>query len=287
MAVDKALDKSFEQIILELKKADGASLTEIIIGTALVLFTIAVIYKKTYHDGTKPPTCDDYVYNTFLYVILGLLLVITLCMVNDKLPILPDITRLIQLSSNLFVILIMMILMVIIMGVFMYLTKTSDPTNLIRIHAYWGIFVYLLASILYFLYIISRYMNVFQIGILITAIIVGITIYIGYTYPTLITPETRNILIGVLIVTIIIGIGSVFFVKDPKTLGIIMTIITVISLLLFIAFLLMEVGKVRENSKTCVVPNYPGESVLIIYDIIIIFKNILSLLTGRGRKRKF
>lgn len=170
------------------------------------------------------------------------------------------------------------------MAVFMYLTKTSDPTNIFRIHAYWGVFIYLLASLLYFLYIVSRYMNVFQIGILITAVIVGITTYIGYTYPTLITPQMRNILIGALIVIIIISFGAIFFVKDPKTLSLIMLFVTVASLLLFIAFLLMEVGKVRENSKTCVVPNYPGESVFIIYDIIIILEDVLRLLIRRKAK---
>jgi FtsH-binding integral membrane protein len=272
-----------DKAILKLKNAAGASLTDIIIGAVLVLFTIAVIYKQTYNNGTKP-TCDDYVYNTFLYVILGLLLVITLCMVNDKLPILPDITRIIQITNNLFALFIILILLIAIMGYFMYLTKTSDPTNIISIHVYWGIFIYILASFLYFLYLAARYMNVFQIGMLITAIIVGITSYIGYTYPTLITPEMRTFLIGALIVVILVGVGSVFFVKDPNTLALIMTFVTVASLILFIAFLLMEVGKVRENSKTCVIPNYPGESVFIVYDIIIILMDVLRLLLGRKRK---
>lgn len=277
------------EIIKKFKTASGASLTEIIIGTVLVLFTIAVIYKKTYNDGTKPPTCDDYVYNTFLYVILGLLLVITLCMINDKLPVLPDIMKIVMnFSGSYLMMFVVIILMAVVMGVFMYMTKTSDPTNVLAIHAYWGISVYLLAAFLYFLYIVSRFMGVFQIGMLITAVIVGITIYIGYTYPTLITPEMRKLLLWALLAIIGISFAAGFFIKDPVTLGYVMVGVTIASLLLFIAFLLMEVGKVRENSKTCKVPNYPGESILIIYDIVIILEDVLSLLirakSGKGLK---
>jgi FtsH-binding integral membrane protein len=276
-----------KKIIQKFKTANGASLTEIIIGSVLVLFTIAVIYKKTYNDGTKPPTCDDYVYNTFLYVILGLLLVITLCMINDKLPILPDMIKIIEhFGDNLLTLIVISIIIIVLLVTLMYLTKKTDPTNVLLIHTYWSAFIYMLAALLYILYIISRYMGVFKMGILITAIIVGITIYIGYTYPTLITPQMRSILIGALIAVIIISFMSVFLIKDPVTLGYVMVGITIASLLLFIAFLLMEVGKVRENSKTCVVPNYPGESVLIIYDIVIIFENVLRLLIrGKGGKK--
>lgn len=281
------MDSVYNKFLLQLKQAGSASLFEILAGSVLVLITIVAIYRKTYNDGQAPPTCDNYVLNTFLYVILGLLLIITLCMINDKVPILPDITKMfLKADDNIWIILLIMLVIFGLLLFFIYMTKNGDPRNVLLIHAYWGSFIYILAVLLYFLYLISRLYGVFYIGMCITAILVVIVSYIGYTYADLIDPSYRLWLIGALIAIIAIGFVAILFVRDPIILSAIMLGITIASLVIFVLFLLIQVSIVRQNAKRCTIPNYPAESLLIIYDIFIIFKDILTLLIY-GRNRKF
>lgn len=285
--MSSSMDSEYSKFLIQLKQAGSASLFEILAGSVLVLLTIVAIYRKTYNDGQAPPTCDNYVFNTFLYVILGMLLIITLCMMNDKVAILPDITKMfLKADGNIWLILLIILVIFGLLLFFMYITKTGDPRNVLLIHAYWGGFIYILAVLLYFLYLISRLFGVFYIGIGITAILVGIVSYMGYTYADLIDPSYRLYLIGALIVIIVIGFASILFVRDPIILSAIMLGITIISLVIFVLFLLIEVSIVRENAKKCKIPNYPAESLLIIYDIFIIFNDILRLLIY-GRSGKF
>jgi FtsH-binding integral membrane protein len=281
------MDSLYNKFLLQLKQAGSASLFEILAGSVLVLITIVAIYRKTYNDGQAPPTCDNYVLNTFLYVILGLLLIILLCMINDKVPILPDITKmLLKTNGNIWMILLILLVIFGLLLLFIYMTKNGDPRNVLLIHAYWGSFIYILAVLLYLLYLISRLFGVFYIGMGITAILVVIVSYIGYTYADLIDPSYRLWLIGALIAIIVIGVVAVLFVRDPIILSAIMLGITIASFVIFVLFLLIEVSIVRQNAKTCIIPNYPAESLLIIYDIFIIFKDILRLLIY-GRNSKF
>jgi hypothetical protein len=276
----------FKKALLDLKKVDGASITEIAIGTLLVLFTIFIIYTKTYHNGNKP-TCDDYVYNTFLYVILGLLLLITFCMMNDKITILPDLFSIfIYSGGSLIAILILSIIMIGILIFFMYMTKHTDPTNTVLIHLYWTGFIYTLASLFYLIYLISRNLGIFKTGIIITFIIVIITCFVAIKYPDLLPQSLRYWLIGGLVVNIIVAYGALFLIKDPVIFEYVIIAVTCVSLIIFVLFLILEVSKITENAKTCVVPNYPGESLNIIYDVYAILTNILRLLMSRRGSRR-
>lgn len=262
----------------DLKTIGGASILELMAGAVLVLIALFAIYKNTYHMGTQLPTCENFIYNTYAYVVLGLLLIVVLCMANDKVTILPNIMSLFGNNSMIMNIVIIIAIIAILL-LFIYLTKSTDAAaHPILVHVFWLCFIYILATLFYILYLLARIAGVWFIGLLITAIVVGITMYIGYKYPGLIPQSAKIWLFVAAVILIVLSLVGPYFIKDMNALIILYAVIAFGFIVIFSLFLLLEADKVREDAKTCVSPNYPGESTMIIYDIYIILNNILQLL---------
>jgi hypothetical protein len=264
-----------------------SSILELIISWLIVAGFIIAIYYNAYTkdlslSSSSTPyqvnlTCDNYVLNTFLYVILGLVLIVSLCMLNDRIPIIPEFLFTFQINNIIFNIILIIIIITLLLGL-IYLIKSTDPNRTLLINAYWFGFMYILACVFYFIYQYSRILNVFYLGCIIVLIISISTCIISLEYPYLIDTRMKNNILFIFIILFIVAIGIPFIIKDIQTLIKIYIVIIIGFIILFILFLLSEVATLRIKATQCKIPNYPAESLMITYNIWIIFKNVLNLL---------
>lgn len=282
----------------EILKPKSSSILELIIIWLIVAGFIVAIYYNAYttsHNQNQNQittatnrilTCNNYVFNTFLYVILGLVLIVAICMLNDKIPIIPSFlsnifiynrTTTITITTILFNVLLIIIVLLVLLGL-IYLTKTTDPNKTLEINVYWFSFIYILASLFYFIYVVSRVLNVFYLGCIIVIIISVITSIIAVKYPHLINPIMKRDIIIAFIFLFVITIIIPFIISDYKLLMKVYIAIIIGFIILFILFLLSEVSDVRNRASQCTIPNYPGEALMITYDIWIILRDVLRLL---------
>ena len=263
-----------------------SSILELIISWLIVAGLIISIYYNAYTKDPLPSTsspyqvsltCDNYVLNTFLYVILGLVLIVSLCMLNDRIPIIPEFLFKFQTNNIIFNIILIIIIISLLLGL-IYLTKSTDPNRTFVINTYWFGFIYILACIFYFIYQYSRILNVFYLGCIIVIIISITTCIIALEYPYLIDAKMKNNIFFIFIILFIIAIGVPFIIKDIQTLIKIYIVIIIGFIIIFILFLLSEVATLRTKAIQCKIPNYPGEALMITYNIWIILKDVLNLL---------
>ncbi len=224
-------------------------------------------------------TCDNYILNTYLYIILAILLIFIIILLNDKTGCFNNLVYLI-ISSN--KIISFAIIISILLALNYALFKTN-PKNVIVSNIIWFLIMFMIGIILIPIIIIGNLNNVAIIAGVITILITIITGLISYYYSHLINYDWDKYLdISLYILIILLLLGS-FFVYS-KNIEMFVYAISILSIIIFTLLLLSNGKKIKENAEKCVdgkdVPNYPLESYSMILNIVNIFQNLIYILGG-------
>ena len=233
-------------------------------------------------------TCDNYVLNTYLYIILSILLTFIVVLVNDKFGFFNSFLFWMSQGSMARIIITLIILLCILFGL-IYALHNIDPTNIVLSNTVWLLIILILGIFLIPTIWFGRLTNVVGLaGMLTILITIGVG-YLGYYYGDQIVrfdwDKYLNIaLIGLIIVIII---GS-FTITDPKTLYIFIMTVSILSLIIFTLLLLSNHKKLKQNADKCidgkVIPNYPVESFSIFIKMLNIFADLIRILGMLKRK---
>jgi hypothetical protein len=227
-------------------------------------------------------TCDHYIFNTYLYIILAILLTFMVVLINDQTGIFNSLLLWMIQGGIIRVILTFIILICILLYLLYELFKV-DPNNIVGSNAIWFTLIFILGVLLIPTIWFGRLTDVVGLaGILtiITTVIVGL---LGYYYGNNIVTFDWNIYLNyaLLFLIIIIFVGP-YFIRDPKQIYSFYFIISIISLLIFVLLLLSNHKNLKENSDKCidgkVVPNYPVESFNLFIKILNIFQDLIRIL---------
>jgi FtsH-binding integral membrane protein len=253
--------------------------------TIIVLICI-LIGNYAFKNGLL--TCDHYVFNTYLYIILAILLCFMVVLINDQTGAFNSLL-IWMVQGNIVRIIMFFIAILIIYFALIYALFKVDPTNILASNAIWFLIVFMLGFILIPTIWLGRLSDVVGLAGILTIIITIIVGLAGYYYgDKIITFDWDYYLyIALWCLIIVIIIGSML-ITDPATMTIFFYIISIISLLIFILLLLSNHKKLRENSEKCidgkVVPNYPVESINIFIKILNIFTDLIRILSRLKRK---
>ena len=255
----------------------------------LVIFVITCILIGHYAFKNGMLTCNNYVLNTYLYIILSILLIFIVVLVNDKFGIFNSFLIWMSQGSILRIVFTFMIILSILFGL-TYALKTINPNNILASNAIWAGLILLLGIFLIPTIWYGRLTDVVGLaGILtiIITIIVGILgIYYGDKIVTFDWDKYLNYALLVLIITIIIG-SFIISISNPAYMMMFYYIISIISLVIFVLLLLSNHKKLKENSEKCIdgtaVPNYPVESFSIFIKMLNIFTDLIRIL-GMSRR---
>ena len=253
--------------------------------TIIVLICI-LIGNYAFKNGLL--TCDHYVFNTYLYIILAILLCFMVVLINDQTGLFNSLL-IWMVQGNIVRIIMFFIVILIIYFALIYALFKVDPTNILASNVIWLLLVFMLGILLIPTIWLGRLTDVVGLAGILTIIITIIVGLAGYYYgDKIITFDWDYYLyIALWCLIIVIIIGSML-ITDPATMTIFFYIISIISLLIFILLLLSNHKKLRENSEKCidgkVVPNYQVESINIFIKILNIFTDLIRILSRLKRK---
>jgi hypothetical protein len=256
--------------------------------TLLSAIAVNVIAIRRYaYDEKLNRTCDDYILNSYLYVVLAFLIMgLTSSAITDS----PSMSNTIVKNSstlNLFIITI------VYLGIY-YVFYQTNPKNGIQLHILWLVLILMISLFMYFpLVMISRLdKDLLYKTIGITLTIVVLTAYIGINYGNqLITTDFDKYLRWALIALIAISFAVTFIPQLFSGMNYyqITMMMSIPGLIIFILLLLSYNKKLKEKADTCHKdnnPNYPKESINIFIKIVNIIMDVFRILFARKNKGK-
>lgn len=252
----------------------------------LAIVSNALVIKRNAFDDDNVPTCDNYILNTYLYVLFGFLLmaVVLVSSYENK-----TIEGYLMMIFGSIVSIVLFILFVI--GIFILFYRTDPKDNLVLLHVLWLILIVIFSFMLYIPVKIGKMTGLLQTAIMITLVITVIVAYIGIKHGKTIVlfDWDKYLRFGMFGLVIAYFTLMAFPIKDDKTRDMVYTGLSIFSLTLFILLLLSFNKKLTERAEECHTdnnPNYPKESVGIIIKMINIFQDVLILLVRRKFKIK-
>lgn len=234
-------------------------------------------------------TCDHYVFNTYLYIILAIMLMFLVVLLNDQYGIFQPLLMWMFSGSFVTAIISLILLFGLIIGLTYALIKV-DPKNIALSNGIWLALVLLFGILLIPSIFLGRMTDVVGLAGILTIVIVIVVGLLGYYLgDKIITFDWDYYLNIALLILIAVSFVGFFLITTLEGIIQFMYVISIISLVIFVLLLLSNHKKLKENSDKCidgqVVPNYPLESWNLVIKIYIIFKDLIRILAIRKMRR--
>ena len=255
----------------------------------LIIIVVICILIGNYAFKNGSLACDHYVLNTYLYIILAILLIFMVVLINDKYGIFNYFILWISQGSMIRVIMICIILLILLSGL-SYALLVVNPTNIVASNTIWALLILILGISLIPTIWFGRLENVVGIAgvstILITICVGLLGYYYGDEIVTFDWDKYLNYALMALIGIIFIGM---FIIENPETMFNFIFIVSILILIIFILLLLSNHKKLKENSEKCIdgktVPNYPVESFNIFIKMLNIFQELIRIFAMLKKKK--
>lgn len=227
-------------------------------------------------------TCDNYVLNTYLYIILSILLMFMVILVNDKFGMFNSLLIWMSQGSRFRMIGAFILIIAVSIGLIITL-QIIKPNNIVASNIIWLTLIIVLGISLIPTIWFGRLTDVVGLAGMLTILITIVVGFLGYYYGNEIVTfdwdKYLNIALLVLIVVVIIGM---FTITNQNTMYIFYMTISIICLIIFALLLLSNHKQLKQNADKCidgkVVPNYPVESFNIFIKMLNIFQELISIL---------
>lgn len=263
-------------------------INSILIMGAILSLVVMSILNNSFKNGTF--TCDKYILNTYLYLILAIIFVALLVQTLTY----NNVTVFESMMMNhriLYMIGIFILLIISILGI-----SLTDPKNIVKKHFFWLMFVTFSAILfqpLHMMYIKAGLQDVIIHSLVMTFILVSILTTIAFVKPDFIKPSWGPILFFALLGAIIVELFAIMTGNYNNR------IINYVVIAIFIGYLLYDTKFMRvrakkcledcdyysfnrfDHSSKCVKPDYIRESINIFLDIYNLFLRILGSNTSR------
>jgi FtsH-binding integral membrane protein len=231
---------------------------QMIVLTILILIAIFFVYTRSFKDNI--PTCDGYMQNVFLYVLLGLLLTCFSVLFIAK--------RGYPITSTKSLIFFAAALLALFA---MYAIK---PENVLSNHLAWLAFIISMSVPLYVTWRYSDYKGTVATSIISTVLITVLLVSIAYLKPEWISLNlgsslTVALVAGILAWTVpmLFGIKMTNFYKGLSALFV----------FIFCGLILYDTRILKEKAKMCIIPNYPTDSLGLFLDVINLFSSVSNV----------
>ena len=252
----------------------------------IIAFIICILIGQyAFKNGNL--TCDHYVFNTYLYIILAILIMFIVVLINDQYGIFNNLI-LWMMSGGTMRIYIVFIIYLILIFALTYALMSVNPTNIIASNLIWLLLLIFIAFLIIPTIWFGRLSGVVGIaGILTIVITIGVGL-LGYYYgDSIVTFNWDTYLNYALLILIAIMILGPHFITTSEGMSNFIVVVSFISLIIFILLLLSNHKKLKQNADKCidgeVVPNYPLESYGIVIKIVNIFQDLINILARSKR----
>lgn len=265
---------------------DNNALLKIFCCLVIIVLVCIAIGHYAFKNGEL--TCDHYILNTYLYVILAVVLIFMLILLNDKYGVFNKLLDFFFYSAS-SPLVSFIIMLALIIGL-SYAIVHIPPQNIVASNAVWLLLVVLITLILIPGIYFGRVSGVVGMAGLITVGVIIATGLVGYYYgDALITFDWDFWLTVALVGWIVVFFLGMWFVKTAEEAVSFIYIMLFASLVIFILLLISYFKKLKDNAAKCVdgkmVPNYPLESWSLIIKIVNVLVDIIRLLGIQKMRR--
>jgi FtsH-binding integral membrane protein len=251
----------------------------------------SVMVQSTAFENEKP-TCQNYVFNTYMYLTISLSLIIVLTMFFNA--IMPNYIMNIY-NHGLIMIIIVLIIQTILLFALRYLINTISPLEIKKKIAVWLAFITNLS--LFILPTIQFAIMTKQSGIIISTMLIVLLMVIllsavVFVYPEFISTQGMRPYLFVGLLGLIIGYTVPIFAClvsncNNSFMNSWVYYIAIIAVIIFSFVLIYYTKQVIENAEKCKTPadaDYIKESTNLFMSIVNLFLNLLRARQGRRMK---
>ncbi len=225
-----------------------------------------LIYKKAYIKGKL--TCNNFILNSYLYILLSLLLICNVVILADK----KNGLRFFRQRGFFWILLFFSL-------AFLFLTMSIDPRKTVFKHLSWLVWIITMGITMYPIYLRSKQNGVFLSSLAVTFAMVATLTTVAFYRPDMIDLKMGPILLVLLLSGILLKIFTAIFAKR-KTANNISYYTSYVFIVLFSLFILYDTKKLQVNARKCVIPDYINESMGVFLDVLNLFSSI-----SRSRSR--
>jgi FtsH-binding integral membrane protein len=233
---------------------------------ALLIFVCVVFSILNYAIKNRQFTCNRYILNTYLYIILtfNIMAIQLLLMEYNGIKFNPSL----MLFIGIFI---------LTLGSIVLLHKIS-PSKIILKHFVWLVFILFLGLIFYPMY--TSFID--KKEMILSAILTTVVLFIGlsalaYLKPEYISLSWGPILLLLLIAGIIMELSLRFIMNKGNSRSKWFRVMSYFFIIVFMVFILYDTKRLQINAKNCVIADYIKESLGLFLDVFNIFVRILSL----------
>lgn len=246
----------------------------------ICIICMVLIYKYSF-DEKGHPTCKNYIFNSYVYIVLALAIMLIMIFALENSFIDPYIAK----SPG-----ILLIMCLIILITMRYLIAAYvKPTSIVTINLLWliGIFALALIPIILVSYssgiktlVLSNLNDVVYIGGIFSILIV-VAIGLLNTYVDYFTTIDWDYYLGWLLYTfIVVLVVASSYINDTKSMLSFIKRFTYFAIFIFVMILFSYHKDLMKNSETCKMANYPSESFGLIYKIRRIIVDFIYMIIG-------
>ena len=244
-------------------KNDTKSLLPIFGSSLIMVILLFFIAMNSFKNGKF--TCNKYILNTYLYIILTINIIALLCLTLEHFNVMFRF-NLWQLIG----------LFLVLIGI-IFVLHTIDPKMVVLKHTIWLLLILALGLITYPMYVSSEKQVVLS-SMLTTIILTVFLSVVAFIKPDLISFSLGPILLLLLIGVIVFEIAMlIIYRKNYKNVKMLFRGISYFVIFLFMGFILYDTKMLQVRAKECVNADYLLESFNIFIDILNIFVRMLSL----------
>ena len=224
----------------------------------LILVTVFFVYTRSFKNDV--PSCDGYVINVYLYVLLSLLILAFSVIFIAK--------RRYPITST-------KSLLAFVVGLgLLFLLFTTPPRNVLLNHALWILFIISMSVGMYIIWKYTKLKGTLTSTLISTLLLIaGLTILAHYR-PDLISLGWGSSLMIALSAGILAMIIPMLF--NIQGMALYYKILSAIFVVIFSFLILYDTKILREKAKTCTitgVPDYPKDSLALFLDAVNLFNN--------------
>lgn len=232
---------------------------QLLVLTVLILIVLGILYTRSFNNDI--PTCDGYVTNVYLYVLLGLLIVaFSIVFISKRRYAITNVKKLIAFIIAMFA---------------MFSIFAIKPENILLNHAVWLVFVISMGVMMYSIWRYSEYRGILTSSMMSVAIIFGLLTTVSFIRPDLIKLSWGGGLTIALLAGILASLIPIFF-ETARTTGY-QKALSAFFVFVFMMLIMYDTKFLIEKSKICIYPDYPQDSLGLFLDILNLFNNITIL----------
>ena len=262
------------------------SFTKFYFYTTIVAFIIILYLISQYSFKNGKPTCDNYVFNVYLYLAMSItLLGIFAYLINElvsnnnqeKHELMPMNYIVKKLGWYSIIGIILSFVFIIMMAFTPNFSKSGHIYN----HIIWILFISSISVTIYPYFKSEELASVVDDALLSTALVFIFMSIIVYAHPTFFSGTYNYVMPGLLVgllAIIIISLVNVFFTKDLEMYKKTSVYISYVVILLFSLFVSYDTSKMFNMAKLCInYPNYPKNSVDFFIDLLNLFASFVNI----------